>query len=215
MTVVVGVDACQGKWLAVVLRDRRFAHSRLAAEISSHASEWLDAVAIGVDIPIGLPATPGRDADRAARAFLGARRSSVFTTFPEDVLRAATYEEAKAICAERGWPKPSLQSFGMRHRILEVESLATNNERVFEAHPEVSFRELAGRPLASKRTALGLSERQAELANVGIELPADLPYPLDDVLDAAVAAWTADRYARGEARPFPSGGSGRRATIWA
>jgi predicted RNase H-like nuclease len=101
----------------------------------------------------------------------------------------------------------------MRHRILEVEELAAIDPRIFEVHPEVSFRELAGQPLASKRTASGAAERRLALARVGIEVP-DLPYPLEDVLDAAVSAWSAARYARGEALSLPRGHGERIGAIW-
>ena len=81
--------------------------------------------------------------------------------------------------------------------------LAAADERVFEVHPEVSFRELLGRQLASKRTAAGALERQLALEGEGITLP-DLPYPQEDVLDATVAAWTAMRYAQGNPCHYPS-----------
>jgi predicted RNase H-like nuclease len=210
---VLGVDACRGRWLAVALDAGRFAGARLGADVAGLVAGSPGAAAIGVDIPIGLPATPWRDADRAARAFLGERRASVFATFPRIVLESATYEQAKAVCLERGWPRPSVQSYGMRHRILEVEQAARADERIVEVHPEVSFRELAGRPLSAKRTAAGAFERRSALAAAGIDVP-DLPYPLDDVLDAAVAAWTAERYARGEARALPVAHRGRIGAIW-
>jgi predicted RNase H-like nuclease len=41
--------------------------------------------------------------------------------------------------------------------------------------------------------------------------------PLDDVLDAAAAAWSADRLARGEAEPLPDPPAmvdGREVAIW-
>lgn len=210
---VVGIDACQGKWLAVALDDGRFEAARLAPTAAALAAQWPDAAAVAVDIPIGLPDAPWRDADRAAREFVGERRSSVFATFPAAVLEAPTYGAAKAICLGHGWPRPSIQSYGMRRRILEVARLASADERIFEVHPEVSFRELAGRPLASKRTAVGSSERRIALSRARIELP-DLPHPLDDVLDAAVAAWSAMRYACGEARPLPDGRRERIGAIW-
>ena len=210
---VLGLDACRGKWLAVVLDEGRFDGARLASDAALLAAAWPEAAAIGVDIPIGLPATPLRDAEREAREFVGERRSSVFPTFPAIVLEAPTYEDAKAVCVAHGWPKPSIQSYGMRHRILEVDRLAAADERVFEVHPEVSFRALAGRPLASKRTAAGATERRVALANVEITVP-DLPYPLEDVLDAAVAAWSAMRYARGDAHPLPEGHQDRIGAIW-
>jgi predicted RNase H-like nuclease len=175
--------------------------------------EWPDAAAIGVDIPIGLPEAPLREADRAAREFVGERRSSVFATFPSAVLEAPSYEEAKAISIAREWPKPSIQSYGMRHRILEIARLAAADERVFEVHPEVSFRELVGRTLSPKRTGSGALERRLALADAGIDLP-DLPHPLDDVLDAAVVAWSAMRYASGKAVPLPQGHQARIGAIW-
>lgn len=210
--VVVGLDACRGKWLAVVLEDGRFTEARLGSAAALMAARP-EAVVVGVDIPIGFPETPLRAADRAARAFVGARRSSVFATFPQVVLEASTYDEAKALCVKRGWPRPSIQSYGMRHRILELTALAEADERVVEVHPEVSFRELLGREPGPKRTRVGASERRLALGEAGIHLP-ELPYPEDDVLDAAVAAWSAWRYARGDALPLPEGHGPRIGAIW-
>lgn len=213
MTVVVlGLDACRGKWLGVVLDDGAFVEAAYDSA-KALASAWPSATAIGVDVPIGVPETPDREADREARKFVGERRSSVFPTFPQPVLEAATYDDAKALCEARGWPKPSIQSFGMRHRILEVAPLALADERIIEVHPEVSFRELVGKSLSPKRTAAGASERRRALASTGINVP-DLPYPQDDVLDAAVAAWSARRYARGEAATLPESHGSRIGAIW-
>jgi predicted RNase H-like nuclease len=209
---VLGLDACRGSWLAIVLDGRRFVEAAIGTAAALVAMRPT-AAAIGVDVPIGLPETPDRAADREARRFVGERRSSVFPTFPRVVLEAPTYADAKTTCEARGWPKPSIQSFGMRHRILELAPLAEADQRVIEVHPEVSFRELVERPLLPKRTAAGASERRQALAAAGIDLP-DLPYPLDDVLDAAVAAWSAARYARGEALPLPDAHRSRIGAIW-
>jgi predicted RNase H-like nuclease len=209
----VGLDACRGKWLAVALDDGHFDDARLGSDAAALGAAWPDAAAIGVDIPIGVPETPLREADRAAREFVGERRSSVFPTFPSVVLEAPTYEEARAICVARGWQKPSIQSYGMRHRIFEIARLAAADERVIELHPEVSFRELLERTLSPKRTGSGGSERRLALADAGIDLT-DLPHPLDDVLDAAVAAWSATRYAHGKALPLPHGYQTRVGAIW-
>jgi predicted RNase H-like nuclease len=213
LMLAVGIDACQGKWLAVVVEDGRFVTARRAQTAAELAATWPTADAIGVDIPIGLPNAPWRAADRAARDFIGERRSSVFPTFPALVLQAPTYEAAKMLCVEQGWSRPSIQSFGMRHRILEVARLAETDPRVFEVHPEVSFRELLGEELPPKRTAIGASVRRSALARVGVEMP-DLPYPIEDLLDAAVAAWSASRFARGEARSLPEHHPERIGAIW-
>jgi predicted RNase H-like nuclease len=209
---VLGLDACRGKWLVVWLDDGRFAEAWLASDAAAVVAGSRDAAAIGVDIPIGLPPTPGREPDRAAREFVGERRSSVFATFPASVLSAPTYDAAKAVCLARGWPQPSIQSYGMRHRIFELDRLAAD-ERIIEVHPEVSFRELVGRTLLPKRTPPGISERRLALARAGIDVP-DLPYPPDDVLDAAVVAWSAMRYAAGRALPLPDGHQARIGAIW-
>lgn len=108
---VLGIDACRGKWLALVVENGRYTQAVLAADAGDLVAQWPEAAAVGIDIPIGLPEAPWRDADRAAREFVGERRSSVFPTFPPAVLESATYDEAKAYCTERGWPKPSVQSF--------------------------------------------------------------------------------------------------------
>lgn len=183
---VIGIDACRGKWLALALENGRYAKAVLAADAGALVAEWPAAAAVGVDIPIGLPDEPWRDADRAAREFVGERRSSVFPTFPSAVFESPTYE---------------------------IAPLAARDERVFEVHPEVSFRELLGRTPAPKSTAVGLAERRLALAKAGIDLP-DLPYPADDVLDAAVAAWSAARFASGAALPLPEGHPTRIGAIW-
>jgi hypothetical protein len=50
-------------------------------------------------------------------------------------------------------------------------------------------------PLSSKRTATGAAARRLALWDRGIRLP-ELPYPVEDVLYAAVAGWSAMRYTR-------------------
>src|SRR5205823_2691454 len=89
---------------------------------------------------------------------------------------------------------------------LEVE--VALEERIFEVHPEVSFAALAGRHLAHpKRSWNGQMERRRLLAEHGLEVPDELAAgtaSADDVLDAAVAAWSAERIARGEAKTLPA-----------
>ena len=78
-----------------------------------------------------------------------------------------------------------------------------------EVHPEVSFRAMNGsRPLNyRKRLAAGALKRADLLRKEGIDLAesADTASaPLDDVLDAAAAAWSADRIFRGIAASLPA-----------
>jgi predicted RNase H-like nuclease len=69
---------------------------------------------------------------------------------------------------------------------------------------------MAGAPMsAGKATWTGASQRRQALAAVGMILPDDLGIAgltagVDDVHDAAAAAWSAQRYQRCEAIRFPS-----------
>jgi predicted RNase H-like nuclease len=214
MTVVAGVDACRGGWVAIVVEDDQFINSMFAATFAQLLQVLADAAAVGVDIPIGLPSKGVRPADLAARAYVGPRRNSVFPTPPRAALVAATYAEARQVM-----PSLSAQSFALGKKILEVE--ACLEERVFEVHPEVSFAALAGRQLLqSKRSWNGQMERRQLLATSGIELPDELVAghaAADDVLDAAIVAWSAARKARCEAGmlpPDPPIQEGRPVAIW-
>jgi predicted RNase H-like nuclease len=200
--LTLGVDAARGGWIAVALRDGRFADAVLERRFPALLERFTDAVVIGVDVPIGLPDVGSRRrADLEARAVIGARRASVFFTPPRAALEAPTYTEARTLA-----PGASAQGWALRASILDVDRV--RDQRVREVHPEVSFAVLAGRPLAAaKRTWNGQRERLQLLAGAGIEIPDVLDAGLvaaDDVLDAAVAAWTATRVARGEHITLPS-----------
>ena len=102
----------------------------------------------------------------------------------------------------------SRQAWALRDKLLEVNDLRDEGAALHEVHPEVSFRAMAGAPLLhGKRTWTGQRQREGLLRHVGIELPAEIGQAgeaaVDDVLDAAAAAWTARRIAFGHARSLP------------
>ena len=104
----------------------------------------------------------------------------------------------------------SAQAFALRHKLLEVDAwVRCTDTRVVEVHPEVSFATLAGTPLTERKiTWTGAVHRRRLLAEACIRLdddlgPAGSAAAIDDVLDAAIAAWTARRVARSEAHPMP------------
>ena len=210
---VAGVDMATGGWAVVVLEGNRVVD---AFRCETFADALLvDATVIAVDVPIGLPESGARPADTAARRFAGPRAGSVFPTPPREVLEAETYADARRIALERTGKSVSAQSYALARRILEVDELARTDERVVEVHPEVSFAELARRPLSSKHRIGGLVERRRVLEEAGIDLPAAAPRIAEpDLLDATVAAWTAARYARGLALPLPDGHAERLGAIW-
>lgn len=87
-----------------------------------------------------------------------------------------------------------------------------------------SFACLAGAPLTvRKSTWAGVIRRRQLLAQAGIVLDDELGLAgekagVDDILDAAVAAWTALRVTRGQARSIPDPpdlfGDGLPCSVW-
>jgi predicted RNase H-like nuclease/catechol 2,3-dioxygenase-like lactoylglutathione lyase family enzyme len=210
---VAGVDLAGGGLAVVVLEEDRVVEAFRCEEFAE--ALLVDASVIAIDIPIGIQEEGERPADEAARRFVGPRASSVFSTPPRQVLEAGTYEEARRVARQSTGQSISAQSYALRRRILEVDEYAREDDRVIEVHPEVSFRELAHRPLLSKHRSDGLAERRALLEEAGIELPASVPRVAEpDLLDATVAAWSAKRYALGEALPLPRNPSARIGAIW-
>lgn len=215
MKLVAGVDAYRRGWFAVLVEDGRFVDSFAAATFARALEQLSEAAVIGVDIPIGLPESGSRAADVAARAYVGPRRNSVFPTPTRAAVACASYTEARRVL-----PSLSAQSFALGKKILEVEQAL--DDRVIEVHPEVSFTALAGRHLScSKRSWNGQTERRQLLTRAGLVVPDEVvgggEAAADDVLDAVVAAWTAERKLRAEARTLPQdaeASSGRAIAIW-
>lgn len=228
---VAGVDGCRGGW--VVARTSTtpgspvevFVHPTLDEVVAALAAGRLAALA--VDMPIGLPADGERSADRAARALLGPRRSSLFPTPPFAALGATDHadanERSRAACGKG----MSIQAFHLLPKMRELARLVDPalQPRLAEVHPETSFAVLRGAPCTQpKATRAGQEERLAALrgqvADASLELAVHTRLrgaQVDDVLDAVVAAWTARRIADGSALvlgdPDQRDGRGLRCTI--
>jgi predicted RNase H-like nuclease len=158
-----------GGWAVVVLEGSTLAD---AFRCQSFAEALLvDAEVVSVDIPIGIPDDGSRPADVAARRFVGSRASSVFPTPIRPVLDAPTYADARVVAVELTGKSVSAQSYALRHHILEVDEHAQRDERVIEVHPEVSFSELARRPLLPKQRTDGQAERSPPAGGGGHRAP--------------------------------------------
>ncbi len=225
----IGIDGTKGRWVAVALtKDGTFASAILVDKVAEVVSAYRGAVAFGVDVPIGLPVNGRRAVDLKAKMLLGPRRATIFPVPPKDVLSQATYADARKKAVELTGKSISAQSFALRHNILEVQALVASlpretSDKIHEVHPELCFRALCGRVLMTpKRSWNGANERRAALEQAGIVLPKFLEgvgaVPVDDVLDAAVAAWSAKRIADGAAQSVPLepevDANGRQIGIW-
>ena len=226
---VLGVDACKAGWVGIALATggaRAYVSTSIAGLVDTvEVDGRLDVVA--VDMPIGLPDAGRRQADVLARKMVGPRWSSVFVTPVRAALELepSDFASANAVNRERAGEGISAQAFGLRPKLLEVDRwVRLGTHRVVEVHPEVSFARLAGAPLTERKTTwAGAVRRRRLLAAAGIVLDDDLggagrAAGVDDVLDAAVVAWTARRVARGEAEHLPDPpqrfGDGIDCAIW-
>lgn len=209
--LVLGIDGCPTGWVAAAAEAGELSSLHHYLSIAELVEAHPEATAFGIDIPLWFPAgKEPRPSDPAARKLLGRRGSSVFAVPPRDVLEAPSFEEANELSKVRYERGISKQSYALAPKILEavrfVES--SGEERLFEVHPELSFRFLAesqGKQVASsKKTWLGFSERLAALESAGFGPPLRPNGNLgkaapDDVLDACVAGWSANRISLGTA----------------
>lgn len=206
---VAGVDGTKGGWVAIVLEDGRFFSDRVLRPVETDFAQVAEAIVIAIDVPIGFGP---RKADSAARAVLTGAASAVFTT-PSRAILEAPFGPGLGVSA---------QAHALGNRILHVTQLARSDSRFREVHPEVSFRAMNdNRPLRNrKKSAGGALERVEILRRHGIELERleeARTAPLDDVLDAAAAAWSAQRIAMSTAQSLPNPPEvveGRPIAIW-
>ena len=206
---VAGVDGTRGGWIAITLDDGGFVGDYVLRPIETDFEVLADAAVIAIDVPIGFGP---RKADASARSFLTGAASTVFSTPTREVL-GVPFGPGLGVSA---------QAHALGPRILHVTRLAEADDRIYEVHPEVSFRAMnGGQPLASQKKSAGGAPERIELlrrAGIGlVDLSATVKAPLDDVLDAAAGAWSAQRIADGSARSLPEppeNVSGRLVAIW-
>lgn len=211
MRVFRGIDGCKSGWVCVDAAwdgsTLRVAGATIAPTFAAAISGQFELAA--VDIPIGLEteaARGGRAADSAARALLGkVRSSSVFSAPVRPAIDRNTYAEALAASRASSGAEIGLsrQAFAIAPKIREVDDVMTPEmqTRIVETHPELSFMQLAGRPMRlSKKKREGAVAREVALSGAGLSIDQAWRQVLrrndakrDDVNDAMACAWTAWR----------------------
>jgi predicted RNase H-like nuclease len=151
--------------------------------------------------PLGNEPRYNRTRHSAQIVLLGARRPA---------LEAPDYVTAADLSRRLAGEGISRQAFALQPKVIQVDRWVRETpHRVVEVHPEASFAELAGTPLALRKSSwAGMVLRRRLLAGARISLPDELGLAgekagVDDVLDAAAAAWTAVRVRRGQASCTP------------
>jgi predicted RNase H-like nuclease len=217
-TRIAGVDGCRGGWIVVETT------LNLNAPKWRIAPNWnaigADADVMAVDMPIGISSNGVRQCEVEARRALSPCGSRVFKTLPRGALRfrQSDWSEANQWSKAQGYGGISKQTWNIRPRILEIDQAicAADQDRVFEAHPELAFARLnGGEALASKHLPEGRALRCRLLQESGFgdigtwlkELRGTGAKP-DDLMDACALVLTARHIARGTAKELP-GAAGR------
>jgi predicted RNase H-like nuclease len=209
---VAGVDGCRAGWVCFKVEVTSLAASVAVIELPSLLKNRpSDLACLGIDIPIGL-LNGSRACDTVARKLLGQPSgSSVFSAPCRAALGAKSHAESSEINRQKTTRGLSQQAWGIAPKIKQVDDAITSDcqQWAFEVHPEVCFWALnQRRPMMhNKKTQDGAAERIAALRPVFPEIErhvANRPRRVgaDDLLDAAVAAWTALRLHTGEALPI-------------
>jgi predicted RNase H-like nuclease len=210
---IAGIDGCQSRWLAIAHVPGSSAFvAQVLATSELPAQPWALAA---IDIPIGLPDRGAREADRAARKFVGPRASSVFPCPIRPALDATSWLEACEITYQHNSHRISQQTFAILPKIRAVDELVRSTDlrqRLFEVHPEVSFASWQGSPmLHAKKDVRGHEQRRALIAeHFGPEAFASVVAQIgtrkvaaDDIADAFAALWSAERLLAGTAQRLP------------
>ena len=201
---VVGIDWMKPYWLAAEIRGSEISIRKLE-HISSISHHYMEADAVLIDIPIGLPENTTENAARPdckARDFLPiGRKSTIFPVPCRQATQITDYAEASAENDRVLGKKLPSQSHAFSKMIRQVDNFLTGNpqwkNRLVESHPEVAFHLLnGGNGLQySKHTGEGISERITILRSHGVDpspLFADFsPMQYADVLDALCLAVSA------------------------
>lgn len=217
----LGIDGCKAGWLAVAIDDNgdgsvgvfETAYEALIAH--PHADRML------IDMPIGLPDSmhKSRECDSIARKLLGKGLGSrVFEPPPRRTLTCETYEEACRVSEMLIGKKMSRQTYNIREKIHELDTILRNNRdyvgKLRESHPELAFAALNNRQAlqVSKKKKAGIQGRlqvlqrhyphARDLFNYAKGSILRKDAGLDDIVDAMALAVMA-RYAK-KLRPLPA-----------
>lgn len=212
MPVLIGVDGYRAGWVAAVRMDDAL-HWR-TGPVGTIDEVIADASIAAIDIPIGLTDEGWRRCDIEAKALLGRAGSRVFMTPPRAVVElglAAPNAQVQEVARRLTGQGVSRQALGLATRILDVDRMLPQS-RIIEVHPELSFLEMTGRVLDSKKSTSGAAQRIEALTawDPGVtaalaRCPTDVP--MDDALDALAALWSAQRHAEGRSSGIPVDGA--------
>ena len=205
---LIGVDGTSSGWIASIGNSKKKCLSTVnfSANLEKLLSDYPNSVVV-IDMPIELNKEKYlRECDVLAKEYLGKNfQSSIFIPPLKKVLKCNTYQEANKLSKQMVGKGLSKQSWYLKDKISEVQSLSKLSINIYEGHPECSFKMLKNRPLdAKKKSVKGIFERLNLLKEAGLDplstslkLQNSYAIKIDDVLDSMVLFITALRIVEG------------------
>ena len=207
-TSVIGIDGASTGWIASIgsARSKCLSTITFSESLDRLLSGYPNSVVV-IDMPIELNKKNYlRQCDVLAKKYLGRNfQSSVFIPPLKKVLQCSTYQEANKLSKEITGKGLSKQSWYLKNKINEVRTVSKKYNKVYEGHPECSFKMLKNETLfAKKKSVLGIFERIDLLRKAGldpssmrIEIEKNSKIKIDDILDSMVLFITALRIFEG------------------
>ena len=205
---LIGVDGTSSGWIASIgsSRNKRLSTIKFSEDLYTLLYDYPNSVVV-IDMPIHLNEKNYlRECDVLAKKYLGRKfQSSIFIPPLKRVLKCTTYQEANELSKKITGKGLSKQSWHLKNKISEVLRLSKLSNKVYEGHPECSFKMLKNEALkAKKKSVLGIFERLDLLKKVGLnplsvslKIEDNSSIKIDDILDSMVLFITALRIVEG------------------
>ncbi len=205
---LIGVDGTSSGWIASIgnSKNKILSSITFSENLGELLSYYPDSVVV-IDIPIELNKKKYlRECDILAKKYLGKRfQSSIFIPPLKKVLKCTSYEEANKLSKKIAGKGLSKQSWYLKNKINEVQGLSKLPNKIYEGHPECSFKMLRNETLkAKKKSVLGIFERLNLLKKIGLDplsvslkLENNSTIKMDDILDSMALFITALRIFEG------------------
>jgi predicted RNase H-like nuclease len=215
--MIAGIDGCKGGWLVTKSKcwpcpQRPFL--AICESIEAALDFTGDCERVVVDIPIGIPSGARiRFCDLEAQKLLGKGSSRVFLAPPREALVSKQPGEFQSVYRHHRGKGAGLPVWGILPKLNEADRLMTPElqDRIFEFHPELAWKRVAGKLLESKHTKGGLTQRTDIISASVPDLTEVLIWKdklgkaaaIDDVLDALIGLSVAEDILKNTASRLP------------
>lgn len=205
---LIGIDGTSSGWIASIGSSKNKCISAItfSEKLDKILSDYPNSVVV-IDMPIELNNNSySRECDVLAKRYLGKSfQSSIFIPPLKRVLECTDYQAANMLSKKITGKGLSKQSWNLKSKIIEVQGISKLSNKIYEGHPECSFKMLKNETLkAKKKSVSGIFERLGILKKAGLDplsislyLESTPGVKIDDVLDSMVLFITASRIYEG------------------